>query len=129
MKTDKAWLDGLKPGDQVMTQTCSRDDRWARTREDTTVVVRRTPKRIILRYPWNDTDEWVVTAQDGTLIDGKRSGSIRPITDADRESKERAELIQVIRRWSAEDLVDRQKEVSTAKLRAVAAAIDAEDGR
>ena len=125
--SDRVWLDGLKPGDEVMTETRLRSDRWARTRDDATVVVRRTPKRIVVRNPWshNEADEWAVNAQDGTLVGGTRSGSIRPITDADRERKERAELIQAIRRWAAEDLVNRPKEISTAKLRAVAAAIDA----
>ena len=121
---DKTWLDGLKPGDEVMTESQSRS-RWSRLNEARTVVLRRTPKRIVVRYPWNDQSEWTVNAANGEIIGGSYRGSIRPITDADREREERAGLIRVIRRWADETLAGEAKDVSTAKLRAVAAVIDA----
>lgn len=131
MTTTKAtseWLAGLKPGDEVMSESCLRSGYWPRFSKARTTVLRRTPKRIVIRCPWSDAgrarSEWTINVEDGTIIGGSYRGEIRPITDADREREERADLLRKIRWWADETLAN--EDVSTAKLRAVAAAIDAE---
>jgi len=115
----KAWLDGLKPGDEVIAEVFGS---WRH--HDTVQTVARRSAAMILLAPRGASDKDTrIRAEDGKILGG--SGRIRPITDADREAFERAALVSKICRWT--ECVSREpRKASIDTLRAVAAALDTE---
>ena len=121
MAADTAWLDSLKPGDQVMVESRLRES-FSQFHESRAVVRRRTPKRIVIGSPWSDAVEWTIDGGDGHLVGGRYRGEIRPISAADREREAREKLKRKIDTWH-DALTRDPSKVSTATLRAVANAI------
>ena len=109
---NRAWLDGLKPGDTVAMRGGRFEAVW-----HVLTVVRRTPKQIVL-HSTSSSGELRAWSDDGALVRQGPLRHIEPLTERIRAKMRRTALISTLRSLAWEAL-------ETETLEAVAALLQA----